>query len=43
VRQPKRGGNITPTILLNSFCWLRKRPSSSATKFLGSPKSSKAC
>src|SRR4029450_10109596 len=38
VRQPKRGGHITATILPNSFCWLRMRPSSSATTLSGRPK-----
>src|SRR5262247_4340046 len=43
VRQPKRGGHIIPTILPSSCCWLRKRPSISATKFPGRPKSWSAC
>src|SRR6266545_3898149 len=38
VRHPNSGGNITPTILLNSFCWLRRRPSISATRLSGRPK-----
>src|SRR4029453_3021418 len=37
------GGNITPQILLNSFCWLRKRPSISATRPSGNPRASRAC
>jgi len=43
VRQPKRGGNVTPTILPNSCCWLHMRLSSSATKCSGRPKSWSAC
>src|SRR5215470_13862028 len=38
VRQPKRDGHITPTTLPRSFCWLRMRPSSSATTLSGRPK-----
>ena len=37
VRQPKSAGNITPTILPRSFCWLCKRPSISATTVSGRP------
>src|SRR5262245_20662964 len=43
VRQPKRGGNMTPQILPNNFCWLRKRPSSSATRSSGRPNAWRAC
>src|SRR5262245_34684968 len=43
VRQPKRGGHITPTIFPRSLCWLRKRPSISVTRSSGSPRSSRAC
>src|SRR5262249_30792669 len=43
VRQPKRGGHIIPTTFPNSLCWLRKRPSISATKLSGRPKSWSAC
>src|SRR6266852_6762742 len=42
VRQPNRGGNITPQILPKSLCWLRKRLSISVTRSSGSPKSSSA-
>src|SRR5262249_47888854 len=42
VRQPKRGGHITPTILPKSLCWLRKRPAISATRSSGSPRASRA-
>ena len=38
VRQPKSAGNITPMILPSSFCWLRRRPSISATRFAGRPR-----
>jgi hypothetical protein len=43
VRQPKSGGNITPTILPNSCCWLCKRPAISATHSPDKPRSWKAC
>src|SRR5437763_14061121 len=33
------GGHITPTIFPRSLCWLCKRPSISATKSSGSPRS----
>src|SRR4029450_13207848 len=26
VQHPNKGGNMTPQILPNNFCWLRKRP-----------------
>ena len=42
VQQPKSAGNITPIILPRSLCWLRKRPSISATRSLGRPSSCKA-
>ena len=42
VRQPKSAGNITPMILPSSFCWLRRRPSISATRFSGRPRASMA-
>src|SRR5262249_46025186 len=42
VRQPKSGGNMTPTILPRSLCWLRKRPSISTTRLAGRPRSSRA-
>src|SRR5262245_46106700 len=42
VRQPKRGGHITPTILPKSLCWLRKRPAISVTRSSGSPRASRA-
>ena len=34
---------MLPTILLNNCCWLRKRPSISATKLSGRSKSWSAC
>src|SRR5262245_48084905 len=43
VRHPNSGGHIIPTILPRSLCWLRKRPSISATRSSGSPRASRAC
>jgi hypothetical protein len=42
MRQPKSAGYITPTIWPRRVCWLRKRPTLSATTVSGSPKSSRA-
>ena len=42
VRHPKSTGNITPTILPRSFCWLRRRPSISTTTRSGRPHASSA-